>query len=232
MKFLLIIISLLVIFCSCTNSKKNETEKEFDSGAIFYNYKVWGEEGSDSVTILLQYRGGNDESSAMFLDSGSKVTLDGKEIEADSARLTGVYYEAVLPAGEFRGQHTIVFTDRVGKEHRQEFSFFPFSLAADLPERIKKEPFTIRLKGLDKGPVRVQFVMIDTAFNTPDVNEDVVIKNGELAITAKMLRALKAGPVTLEIYLEEETVFEKSLKEDGKLLMTYKLKREFEAVDN
>jgi hypothetical protein len=74
--------------------------------------------------------------------------------------------------------------------------------------------------------------MIDTAFGTRDVNEELVVKNGELAITAKMWRALSTGPITMEIYREEEIPLNIGVKEAGRLLMTYRLKREFEAKQN
>jgi hypothetical protein len=232
MKFLLLVIGMLAVFSSCTNSTKNGIEKEFDSGAIFYDYKVQGEEGGDSVTVLLQYRFGNYEGSPMLLDSGSKVALDGREIKADSAKLTGVFYEIMLPAEEFKGTHEILFTDKKGKSHSQEFSFNPFSLATELPSQIKKKPFTIQLSSFDKEPTAVHLIMIDTAFNTPDVNEELIIENGELTITDKMWRALKAGPVTMEIYREEETPLEKDPKLNGRIVKTYVLKREFEVVED
>lgn len=232
MKFFVIMIGVLAGLSSCINNTKNGNEKRFDSSAIFYDYQVWGEEGDSVVTLLLQYRMGNEEGSSMALDSAGKVLLDGTEILPDSARLTGAYYEVSKRAKEFRGAHTILFTDKKGKEHKQEFSFLPFSLAAELPAQINKEPFTMRLNGFTKAPTLVRLVMIDTAFTTKDVNEELMIENGELTITAKMWRALKTGPITMEIYREEETLPKNGSTEAGRLTMTYGLKREFEAVEN
>lgn len=204
MKVLLLIIGLLTVLSSCTNSSRNDNDNEFDPGALFYDYKISGEEGSDSVTVILQYRFGSYEEFPAVLDSGSKVTLDGREIKADSTKLSGVFYEAMISAEDSKSAHSIAFTDKNGESHRHEFTFLPFKLTAALPAQIKKEPLTIQLSGFDKEPTRVQLVMIDTAFSTRDVNEEVVVQNGKLAITAKMWRALKAGPVTLEIYREKK----------------------------
>jgi hypothetical protein len=226
-----ILIGVLAFLSSCTNSTTGGNNKAFDSGAIFYDYKVRGEEGEDSVTVLLQYHAGNEESPSIVLDGGSNVLLDGKEIKPDSAKLTGVYYEAVLPAANFKGTHSIVFTDKKGTSHRQQFSFVPFSLVAELPLRIKKEPFVIRLSGLGPESARLRLVMIDTAFTSRDVNEELNVENGELLITTKMWRSLDAGPITLEIHREEEVPLKRAGKEEGRLVITYSLKREFEAIE-
>jgi hypothetical protein len=231
MKFLPTIL-ILAAFFSCTNSTRDSREDKFDTGAVFYDYKISGEEGSDSVSVLLHYRFGEEGELPTVLESGSKLTFDGKEIRPDSAKLTGTFYEVMLPANEFNGTHKIAVTGKNGKSHSQEFNFQPFSLANELPAQVKMEPFAIRLNGLGSEPVRIQLVMIDTAFGTRDVNEELVVKNGELAITAKMWRALSTGPITMEIYREEEIPLNIGVKEAGRLLMTYRLKREFEAKQN
>jgi hypothetical protein len=158
--------------------------------------------------------------------------LDGTDLNVDSARLTGTFYEAQKPVAAFTGKHTITIIDMTGKEHKQEFEFVPFALADELPEQIKMERFIIRLTGFTKTPARMRLVLTDTAFTTKDVNEELLVKSGEITITPRMWEALKAGPVTMEIYREEEQSLKKNSKQDGRLLITYALKREFEAIEN
>lgn len=230
MKFLLVLIVAVTLFPSCTNSDISK-DKPVDPDAVFYDYKVWCEEGKENVTVLLQYRQGGENAPTKALENGSKVMLDGTDLNVDSARLSGAFYEVQKPAEKFIGKHTIVFIDKTGKMHKEEFEFLPFTLATELPEQIKMEPFVIPLTGFTKA-TRVRLVMIDTAFATKDVNEELPVNRGQITITPKMWQALKAGPITLEIYREEEQSLKKNSKQDGRLLITYAIKREFEAIEN
>lgn len=230
MKFLLIPAIAITFLLSCSNTEIGK-EKDVDPDAVFYDYKIWAEEGMEEITVVLQYRFGGENGTTLVLERPSKVTFDGTELHIDSAKLTGVFYELSKPAAEFNGRHTIVFTDKTGKDHKEEFEFAPFTLAADLPEKIKKEPFVIRLNGLSVMPATVRLVMTDTAFATKDVNEEIQIKNGDLNITTWMWQELKSGPISLEIFREEEKPLKNASKEGGRLIMTYKLRREFEATD-
>ena len=118
-----------------------------------------------------------------------------------------------------------------GKEHKEDFSFEPFALAAEFPEKVKKAPFTVKLNRFPTEATNVRLVMTDTAFGSKDVNEEMVIRNGELRIDSNELSALTKGPITFEIYIEEEKPLKNASKKGGRILITYGLKRHFEFVD-
>jgi hypothetical protein len=215
---------------SCNNAEIAKA-KDVSAEAIYYDYKIWGEEGRDEVTLVLQYRFGGENGTTLVLDEGAKVSLDGEVLKADSAKLTGAFYEIMKPVEEFKGKHLVVFTDKEGKEHREEFTYLPFTLAAELPETVKKGPLTIKLKDFAAVPTPVRLVMTDTAFSSKDVNEELLVRQGELKITSRHWNALESGPVTLEIYREEERQLKNASKEGGRLTITYSLKREFTMID-
>ena len=216
---------------SCFNNKEIGAANDVDPQSIYYDYKIEGEEGKEAVSIMLQYRFGGEEGTTLVLDEPSTVSVDGIPLKTDSARITGAFYELLLPADGFNGTHTILFTDREKKQHKEEFQYNPFGLASELPEKIKNEPFTIRLSGLSAAPAAIRLVITDTAFNTRDVNEEMMVDSGEIIITRRLLSNLKNGPVTLEIYREEEHPVKNGSKEGGRILITYSLKRQFELTD-
>lgn len=216
---------------SCNNRADTNRPKDLDPEAIFYDYRVWGEEGKDDVTVMLQYRFGRGGDNTLLLQGPTAVKLDGEPLRADSAGQTGTFYEAVKPLKAFAGEHSIVFTDNNKKEHKENFRFTPFTLAAELPEKLKKQPFRIQLNGLPKEALNLRLVMIDTAFATADVNEEIFVSNGELKVDSVQLAALSTGPVTIEIYREEEGPLKNASKRGGRLQMTYSLRREIELVE-
>ncbi|MDQ3278391.1 MAG: hypothetical protein M3Q06_08690, partial [Bacteroidota bacterium] len=71
----------------------------------------------------------------------------------------------------------------------------------------------------------------DTALHSADVNEEIVVENRKLTITGEHLANLTKGPVMLEIYREEETPLRNKLKTNGKLTLSYSLKRQFNLVE-
>jgi hypothetical protein len=222
---------LLFSVFACNNKVEIGKAKDVDPETIFYDYKVWAEEGKDDATVMLQYRFAGEDGTTLILDEPSKVTFDGKVLKTDSASRTGVYYEMVKPLKDFAGKHTIVFTDKNKKEHKEEFSFEPFTLAAEFPEKVKKEPFVVKLHGFPAEPTHVRLSMVDTSFSSKDVNAEMVIERGELKITDRQFANLTKGPIVFEIYMEEEKPLKNASKEGGRIMMTYGLKRHFELVD-
>jgi hypothetical protein len=181
--------------------------------------------------VRLQYRQGDENGQAARLQQPGAVTLDGDTLKADSAGFTGVFYETSKPLGGFGGMHRIVFSDGDKKQHEEEFSFTPFALETELPEKIKKEPFIIKLAGFPSSATRAQLVMIDTSFSSADVNEEVWVENGELKIDSSFLANLVSGPITMEIVKEDEEPLKNSPQNDGRFLFTYRLRRQFEFID-
>jgi hypothetical protein len=231
MKSCLLLLCFIFTFIACLNKAGIDNTNDIDPENFYYDYKVWAEEGRDDVTVMMQYRLGGEEGTAVALEEPSKVFIDSIELKADSAKLTGIFYELIKPVEEFKGTHTIVFTDRNNKDHKEEFNFQLFALAEEFPEKVKKSPFIIKLKGLNAAPANVRLVITDTSLATLDVNEEMMIKGGEIKVNEQKLAALSKGPVTLEIYTEEERPLKNASKKGGRILITYGLRRQFELVD-
>jgi hypothetical protein len=141
----------------------------------------------------------------------------------------GVYYETSKPVETFTGEHIVSYIDKSGKEHRDTFTFEPFTLAQEIPETIRK-PFQIQLQNFPEGVAPIRLVMVDTSLRSDGVNEKLMIEGGILEITEGYLANLTKGPVTLEIYQEEERPVKGRLGSFGKFTMTYGLRRQFNLV--
>src|SRR5436190_21642212 len=97
-------IFLSLPFTSCNNNSVDETESiaDTDPESIWFDYQVWGEEGSDSVTVKLQYRYG-EAGPTILIEKPAKVELDGKLIAGNSTKITGPYYEVQYAVSSFTG---------------------------------------------------------------------------------------------------------------------------------
>ena len=61
--------------------------------AIYFDYRVWGDEENDNVTVRLQYLIGGENGNTIVLEDPGKVEFDGEILQADSSRMNGFYYE-------------------------------------------------------------------------------------------------------------------------------------------
>lgn len=231
MKPFLLYIILLFFLGSCAGEEEPSFVRKTPSGGVYADYQVWAEEGADEVTIRLQYRRENEEGDAFAVENPGKVLLDDEELAPDSTRFMGVYYETSKPIEDFTGEHTVVFIDKSGREHREEFTFEPFTLRAELPENIRKKPFRIQLQNFPERSTPIRLVMVDTSLRSAGVNEELLIEEGIVEITKEFLRLLTKGPVTLEIYREEERPVKRGSKHSGKFTLTYGLRRHFNLVE-
>ncbi len=220
---------LSYLFFACTDAGIGE-RKNLNPERIYFDYKILGEEGKELITVLLQYRFAGPEGISLFIGGPGKVQLDGNIIEADSARMTGAFYELQVPVQDFIGSHTINFTNMDGKIFKEEFEFVPITLASILPDTIQRNDITLQFEGLKKTDL-LRVILIDTAFYTDDINDIDTVKDGQLIITTNRLRKLKTGPLTLQIFKEEERPIKNGTKAGGMLSINYGLKREFELKD-
>jgi hypothetical protein len=205
--------------------------KDVDPDEIWFDYQVWGEEGSDSVTIKLQYRFGGGSGTTLLLDEPGKVELDGQILKADSSKITGVFYEVQKTVTSFAGKHTIVFTDSHNKQYSESFNFQPVSLNNPVPDTIQRgdldfAPIAIGVNGLSQED-KVRVVMTDTSYPSEEINRVEIVKNGRLIISKNDLLSLSNGPVRLEITKENERPVNKGTKKGGRISISYGLKREF-----
>ena len=220
--------SIFFLF-SCTSNEIGNS-KDVNPDAVFFDYKIWAEETREDVTVNLQYRMGGKNGTTLVLDAPSKVLFDGEELELDSAKVTGAYYELQRPFASFAGKHTISFTDLNKKEYNEEFEFIPFTLEPDVPATMNRGDLVFTFKGLDSVDY-LNVVLTDTSFTSADINDIDTIKNGRLVISSNRLSALINGPINLQFYKEVVKPVKSSTKEGGKLSISYGLKREFELKD-
>lgn len=227
LKLLLVFVAVNV--AACTNTEREQ--KAATPGTVFFDFKIWGDEDKGEVTCLLQFRMGGPNGATLLLEDPAKVELDGEIIQADSAKLAGAFYETIKPVNEFTGKHSIVFTGVDRKEHKEDFEFTPFQVSGELPQKLKRKPFTIRLAGFPENETKIHIALTDTSFTTNDVNEIADVVNGEVKVTETMLNKLRAGPIVLELSTENERVVNKGANDKGRIWIRYGLRREFELVE-
>lgn len=73
-----------------------------DLNDIYADYKVFGEEENETVTVLLQFRAGGADGKTIVIKNPGKVTIDGTPLQADSAGVSGAYYEAAFPLASLK----------------------------------------------------------------------------------------------------------------------------------
>jgi hypothetical protein len=220
----LLLFTIIFLLTACDNTDTNP--EAIRQTHVYFDYKISGEEGKEYVTCLFQFRKGGPKGSTILVREPGKVLLDGEILKADSARFTGIYYEAVRPVDDFSGRHEVIFTDADEKEYKEQFVFNRFNLLTELPKKIRRHPFTIKLKNIGAGQA-FRIVMIDTAFSSGGINEVKKAVNNALIIDEEMLTRLKNGPVFMEISSEEEKTIQNGVIK-GKIAVSYSLKRDFE----
>lgn len=216
---------LVIFYVSCTNPEKKAETPDL-AGPLYYTLNIWGEEGNDSVNCLFQYHTRGIEGPVIFPSEKAVVQLDEDILEPDSAKLSGPYYETRKPIEGFNGNHSIQFTGTGNKMIKVPFEFNAFHPSPGWPVSLKRGPNELKLENFPQKSSLIRLSLVDTSFDTNDFNEMVSVENGKLQITASMLRELKPGPVSMEITREEE-----KLDRNGKIWISYSLRREFELIE-
>lgn len=220
---------LVYFFSSCTNNEIGNS-RDVNPDAVFFEYQVWGEEKDSTVTVYLQYRMGGRNGTTLVLNEPSRVQLDGEELPADSARLSGAFYVKQVPAESFAGKHIISFTDLNRKQYKEEFTWQPFKLKTKIPDSISRGDLAFDFEGL-QALDHLRVIATDTSFRSRDINEIDTVRNGRIIIAANKLNDLVNGPITLLFYKEVELPVKNGTKEGGKISVTYGLQREVELRD-
>jgi hypothetical protein len=223
--FLLLFVTPTLFLAACTSNEIGSS-KDVNPETIFFDYKIWGEEGNDNLTVMLQYRFGGQNGTTLTVDKPGKVELDGEVVRVDSSRMSGAYYEVQKPIASFAGQHIITFTDVNKKQYSEPFSFQPFSLRTKLPATISRGDFVFELDGLEPEDY-VRVLLTDTSFTSEGINRIDTVKNGRLIINKAELENLANGPIHLELSKEIEKRVKNGTNEGGRLSVTYGVKREF-----
>ncbi len=225
-RFLVLLFILPLFFAAaCGNDEKRNT-KDIDPESIYFDYKIWGEESYDNITVKLQFRIRNINGESILLEDPAKVDLDGEVLKADSTKMTGVYYEVQKPAASFTGKHTIIFTASNNKKYRESFNFKPVTLGKPVPETLQRSDLIFEFNGLSPDDL-VRVLMTDTSFLSEEINRIDSVKNGHLIITKEELMALSNGPVHMQIIKEYEREIKNGTSRSGRLSISYGLRREF-----
>lgn len=220
---------ILFSFSACTSSEIGNS-KDVNPDAVFFDYKVWSEEGKEDAVVKLIYRMGGPDGTTLVLNEPSKVLVDGKEVSVDSTKFEGAYYEVVKPMAGFEGQHTIRFIDLNGKTYEEEFEFHPFYLEPDMKGPVSRGDLSFGIKGLPDGEA-LQVWMSDTLYSSEDINELDTLKGGRITVTKEQLSKLSNGPVNLLLTWESSKVLKNTSREGGLLRKSYSLSREIELKD-
>ena len=224
-RILFISIFISVLLPACSN--ETATRKHLNPAEIYFDYKIRGEEKDSSVTVYLQYRMYGPSGNAILLPEPAKVELDGERLSADSAKLTGAYYEIRKSADAFVGKHSIVFTDINGKEFREEFVYQPVHLKTSLPAVVTRGDLVFEFTGLeDKDYMRVS--LVDTSFRSRDINEIDTVQNNKVIISADKLKNVVDGPITVLFYKDAEKPVKNGTRVGGRITLSYGMQREFE----
>ena len=222
----LLYFTFLFSFYSCTDNEIGN-KKHINPDAVFFDYKIRGEEKDSSITVYIQYRRGGPNGSTLVLSDPARVELDGEEINVDSAKLTGAFYEIQKPSLLFPGKHVILFTGFNNKEYAEEFIYKPFKLKTKIPAVINRGDLAFDFEGL--GPVDyIRVTATDTSFISRDINEIDTAINGRIVIAAGKLKNLVDGLITLQLTKETEKSIKHGTKEGGRIVVSYGLQREFE----
>lgn len=215
---------LLVAFSACLGS--TGSEKGIKTDDIFFDYKVWGEEGNDSVTITLQFRYGGQYGPTIALEEPAFVALDGERLSVDSSSITGPIYQVTKAVSRFTGKHNIVFTDSEKKTYKESFVFRPFTLRSPMPDTVYRKRLNLEFSGLEKEDY-VRVLMTDTSFLGDGINRVDTVLFNRMMITREDFSKLADGPIQLEFIREEERVVEKSTEAGGYISIVYTIRREF-----
>lgn len=222
--FLIIFFSTAFVLISCRN--KNSENDEVNPETIYFDYKITAEEGDDNLTIMLQYRDGDQEGETFPIKEPGKILFDGEQVPADSTNMTGIFYELNKPIETFAGNHYISFTAINGKEYKEAFDFQPFYLLTAVADTLQREELVFELSGLEaKDYVRV--LITDTSFANDGINRIDTVQDGHIIITGADLQNLASGPIQLEFIREYERPVKNGTEAGGKLSINYSLKREF-----
>jgi hypothetical protein len=222
----LIFLALSVLLMACLGT----TGQEADPDELFFDYKIWGEEGNDSVTVMLFYREEGPTGPTVRIDEPGFVELDGERLLPDSNMMTGVFYTVRKEVKQFTGKHSILYTDVNQKSYREDFDFSPFTLKEPFRDTLQRVRLQILLEGLDKMDV-VRVLLSDTSYPGDAIERLDTIWNNELIISKSALTYLNSGPVYLELSKEDEWPVEKGTRTGGLVSVTYTLRRELFLLD-
>jgi len=220
---------LLLAFLGCTNADVRREKP--DPNDVYFDYIAWGDEETGNIILKLQFRAGGPNQRAMLLQTPSSIMLDDQVLQPDSTKFAGPYYEVIVPASDFGGDHSIVFTDNQNKKYTTHFEFPVVRFKSEPDSVIGRKDLALELEGLKpEGHIRV--LMTDTSFYGRGIEKIDSFDNKPLVITREDLRELKNGPVYLELFREEDKELPETMTAGGRFYLSYSLNRSFILKDS
>jgi len=221
----LLVLPLLLV-AACKNGDTNPGMK-YKGKDLYLDYRVKAVQDRDNVSCFFQFRENGPNGKPVLLTTPAKISFDGEQLTADSAGMSGIFYEVLLPLNGFKGNHSIIYADAAGKEFREEFVFQPVDFSSEMPSVISRQNFSIQLTGLAAEDY-LHIVATDTSFYSNDLNQLDTLQDGLLKMAPGQLTELVNGPITLIIYYEQKRSLKSPTKAGGSLWTTYSLQRDFE----
>lgn len=215
---------VLLVTIGCGQQEESRTVAHKGVPRVFADYRVWASEGDSMATCRLQFFTDPQKRQSLWLTAPAAVSIDQVQLEGDSTRMMGAFYEYQQPLPEFGGSHTVVFRHADGRVFEDSFYLPVFDLAAELPEVLPAADLSIRLTGIRDGtPLRV--VLTDTALAGVEYNELHNVAGDEVLLRGTDLARLHRGPVVLHLAAETDRPLAGSLP--GTLSVSYSLTRSF-----
>lgn len=194
---------------------------------VYFDYRISGEEGNDSVAVVLKFREYDEYGEAVRING--TVMLDGKPLAPDSTPMTGPYYAVNKPLAYFTGKHNIT-VNADGRKYSEEFSFRPYAFKNDITDTVTRGKWMMEFEGLDKKDV-LRIVMTDTSFTGMGIHRVDTVWNNRLVLTKGDLVRLESGPVNMELTKEWERPVKNGTMAGGILAVYFTIRREFYLVD-
>ena len=226
---IVLLASVVIGMLGCTGQDQRPG-RTTDPDLVFFDYRIWGDEERNLVTVTLQFREGNREGDAISLVHPANVVLDDEPLKPDSSKMNGVYYEINKTVREFEGDHVIVYTNAQGKEFREPFYFSIMELKTNIPSPVRRKDLVFELTGLDSNDF-VHVVMTDTSFYSRGIDRVDTVRAGRVMISQSDLDNIRNGPVFLEFYREENWPLKETTAAGGRMSISYSLKRAFDLAD-
>lgn len=214
---------LAFLLGGCFGSAERETDPEPED--IYFDFLVTGEEGNDSITVLLKFKDYDEYGEPLSLGTGN-VWLDGQALPADSSSMAGPHYSVSRSLAGFKGKHTILVQLPDKKKYRNEFSFAPFRLKTPLPDTVKRSKMNLDLEGLSGGDV-LRVLMTDTSFTGEGINRVDSVWQNRISFTRSEIQSLEPGPVNLELTYESARALRNGTRAGGQIRIQYSIRREF-----
>jgi hypothetical protein len=220
----LLTVAVVLFFFSCKNSDK-KAGRSVDPQSLYFDYRVFGREGDENITVVLSFHVDDEEGDAIRLNAPNSVTLDGEQLLPDSTKMMGYYYEVQKPTEQFLGKHTITFSVENGISYKEEFNFSPPQLLTILPETIQKDSLVLEFSGLEKNDF-MRVLVNDTSYPGSGIDRLDDVRNGRLIISKDIISSLSTGPVQIELMREIELPLKNQTKAGGRFRFSYVIKRE------